>query len=355
MSKPFVTALVDTYNHESFIEEAISSVFQQDFPASEMEILVVDDGSTDHTPELVRKFGPRVRLLRKVNGGQASAFNMGIIEARGEIVAFLDGDDWWALNKVKRVAEVFASHPEVGITGHSITEIMLDGRQRVERLREDTRFQANSPEGARIFRTRKNFLGTSRMAIRTELLRNILPVPVSLVIQADEYLFTMVAVLSEAVVLAEPLTFYRHHRSNLFQISAHDPVKLRRKLEVFQALSKVLSEQLELHKMEPAVLKKIVGTVDLESTQLRLILDGGYPWETVYTELKTMFVLHHDAALWQHLFSCARLLPAVVMPADTYYRWRHQLSRLAFYQTLRRKFLPFPVPGHVDRQEKRAP
>jgi glycosyltransferase involved in cell wall biosynthesis len=354
MSKPFVTALVDTYNHESFIEEAISSVLQQDFPASEMEILVVDDGSTDHTPELVRKFGPRVRLLCKVNGGQASAFNMGIIEARGEIVAFLDGDDWWALNKVKRVAEVFASHPEVGITGHSITEIMLDGRQRVERLREDTRFQANSPEGARIFRTRKNFLGTSRMAIRTELLRNILPVPVRLVIQADEYLFTMAAVLSEAVVLAEPLTFYRHHSSNLFQISAHDPVKLRRKLEVFQALSKALSEQLQLHKMEPSVRKKIAGTVDLESMQLRLILDGGYPWETVYTELKTMFVLHHDTSFWQHLFTCVRLVPGIVMPPRAYYRYKQRLSRLGFYQALRRKFLPFPVPKHVERQEKRA-
>jgi glycosyltransferase involved in cell wall biosynthesis len=355
MSRPFVTALVDTYNHESFIEEAINSILQQDFPASEMEILVVDDGSTDRTPELVRKFGPRIRLLRKANGGQASAFNAGIIEAQGQIVAFLDGDDWWTSNKVKRVAEVFTSNPEVGITGHSITEILLDGRRRIERLREDTRFQANSNEGARIFRTRKNFLGTSRMTIRTELLKKILPVPVSLVIQADEYLFTMAAALSQVLVLAEPLTFYRHHSANFFQLSAHDPVKLRRKLEVFQALSKVLSEQLQLQKIQPSVRKKIVGTVDLESTQLRLILDGGFPWETVYTELKTMFVLHHDASLWQHLFSCARLLPAVVMPADTYYRWRHQLSRSAFYQTLRRKFLPFPVPRHVERQEKRAP
>jgi hypothetical protein len=355
MSKPFVTALVDTYNHEFFIEEAINSILQQDFPASEMEILVVDDGSTDRTPELVLKFGPRIRLLRKVNGGQASAFNAGISEARGEIVAFLDGDDWWASNKVKRVAEVFASYPQVGITGHSITEILRDGRHRIERLREDTCFQAYSPEGARIFRTRKNFLGTSRMTIRTGLLRNILPVPVSLVIQADEYLFTMAAVLSQALVLAEPLTFYRHHRSNLFQVSAHDPVKLRRKLEVFQALSKALSEQLQLHKIEPSVRKKIVGTVDLESTQLRLILDGGYPWETVYTELKTMFVLHRDTSFWQHLFTCVRLVPGILMPPRMYYRYKQRLSRLAYYQTLREKFLPFPVPGHVDREEKRAP
>src|SRR4029077_10943591 len=104
MSKPFVTALVDTYNHEAFIEEALHSVLAQDFSSSEMEILVVDDGSTDRTPELVRNFAHRVRLIRKINGGQASAFNAGIAEARGEIVALLDGDDWWAAKKVKRVA-----------------------------------------------------------------------------------------------------------------------------------------------------------------------------------------------------------------------------------------------------------
>ncbi|MGB6978474.1 MAG: glycosyltransferase, partial [Candidatus Acidiferrales bacterium] len=60
-----VTVLVDTYNHERFIEEALVSVLEQDFPADDTEILVVDDGSTDRTPEIVRKFAPRVRLIRK--------------------------------------------------------------------------------------------------------------------------------------------------------------------------------------------------------------------------------------------------------------------------------------------------
>src|ERR1700726_5204623 len=106
MRNPLITALIDTYNHELFIEDAINSVLSQDFSRSEIEILVVDDGSTDKTPEIVRKFGPRVRLIRKANGGQASAFNAGVPEAQGEIVAFLDGGDWWARNKLSRLAEV---------------------------------------------------------------------------------------------------------------------------------------------------------------------------------------------------------------------------------------------------------
>src|SRR6202790_2350271 len=96
MAKALVTVLIDTYNHERFIERAITSVLEQAMPMDDVEILVVDDGSTDRTPELVRRFEPRVRFLQKPNGGQASAFNFGFAQARGEIFATLDGDDWWA-------------------------------------------------------------------------------------------------------------------------------------------------------------------------------------------------------------------------------------------------------------------
>ncbi|MGH7836756.1 MAG: glycosyltransferase family 2 protein, partial [Candidatus Binataceae bacterium] len=80
MGQPIISVVVDTYNQERYIEQAIVSVLEQDFPAADMEILVVDDGSTDRTPEIVHKFAPRVRLLRKKNGGQASAFNAAIPE-----------------------------------------------------------------------------------------------------------------------------------------------------------------------------------------------------------------------------------------------------------------------------------
>jgi glycosyltransferase involved in cell wall biosynthesis len=116
MSNPLVSALIDTYNHERFIEQAVESVLAQDFPSADREILVVDDGSTDKTPELLRKFGPRLRILRKANGGQASAFNHGIPECRGQIVAFLGEDDWWAPNKLSSVAAAFAADPAVYVS-----------------------------------------------------------------------------------------------------------------------------------------------------------------------------------------------------------------------------------------------
>jgi glycosyltransferase involved in cell wall biosynthesis len=349
MPTPFITALIDTYNHASFIEEAITSVLKQDFPASDLEVLVVDDGSTDGTPEIVRKFEPRVKLLRKANGGQASAFNAGIPEARGQAVAFLDGDDWWERDKLRRIAEAFAAHPSVGIVGHGITEVTRDGTRLAYRVRRETVFQCDSPEGARIFRTLKNFLGTSRMAIRASLLNRILPVPGALIIEADEYLFTMAAVASPALVLSDVLTFYRLHGANLFQIVDGDSSKVRFKLGILTRLLESLSHGLEILAARPEVAHLILDAVDTEANQIRLGLENRPPWETLRNEWKLLEIHHADASLLQRAYTAARLLPAALLPSKKYYQCRQRLVGSRLYRGLREKFLPFPSPAHSER------
>jgi len=126
--RSLVTVLIDTYNHERFVEQAITSVLEQDMSMADVEIVVVDDGSTDRTPEIVRSFEPRVRLIRKPNGGQASAFNIALPQTRGEMVAMLDGDDWWAKQKLRRALETLEANPDVGIVGHGQFESYCDGR-----------------------------------------------------------------------------------------------------------------------------------------------------------------------------------------------------------------------------------
>ena len=355
MSRPFVTTLIDTYNHQLFIEDAIESVLKQDFPASESEILVVDDGSTDNTPEVVRKFAPRVRLLRKANGGQASAFNAGIPEARGEIVAFLDGDDWWAPGKLTAVTKAFATESDVGLVGHGLTEVYPDGRQRTEVPREVCRFRIASTEEAKAFRMRRGFLGTSRMAYRREILHRIGCVPEALRFEADEYLFTLAGLFADVMILPESFTFYRLHDKNLFQFRNGDEQAIREKQKVLAALAQCLREQLKQNGISLEIATIILECVEVEANILRLVVDSGFPWETISTELRIMRVFHSDASIWQRLFSCGRLIPAVVLPSRTYYRWRRWVSLLTFYQEFRRKLLPFPVPSHVERREKLAP
>lgn len=355
MSKPLVTVLIDTYNHQLFIDDAINSVLGQDFPASETEILVVDDGSTDNTSEHIRKFAPHVRLLSKVNNGQASAFNMGIPESRGEIVAFLDGDDWWAPGKLTAVVEAFASNPNVGLVGHGVTEVHPDGRRRTEVPREVSLFRIRSSEEARTFRMQRGFLGTSRMAYRREILSRIGSVPEVLKFEADEYLFTLAGLFADVMILQDSYTFYRVHGANLFQITTGNDEAIRRKQKILVALVESLEQTLKHHGVPFEIAKTILECVEVEADVLRLRVDGGYPWETLSTELRIMRVFHSDASIKQHLFSWLRLIPAVVLPARTYYDWRRRLSLLAVYEEFRRKHMPFPVPRHVERREKPAP
>ena len=122
MGGPYVSVLIDTYNCGRFIEQAIESVLSQDYALEQVEILVVDDGSTDDTAERVKKYGAKIRYLRKENGGQASALNLGFAESRGEIVAILDGDDWWAQGKLRTVLKALEENPQMAAVGHGYHE-----------------------------------------------------------------------------------------------------------------------------------------------------------------------------------------------------------------------------------------
>ena len=349
MARPFVSILIDTYNHERFIEQAVVSALEQDFPALEREILVVDDGSTDATSEIVQKFKPGVRLLRKANGGQASAFNAGIQECRGEIVAFLDGDDWWAPGKLTKVVAALEAEPEVGLVGHGIVSVHRDGRTQTEILREGFHFQANTVAGARLLRRRGAFLGTSRMTIRADLLRRIGPIPEEIEIQADEYLFTLAAVLAGARVLPEALTYYRLHEANRFQLASHEPQRLRRKQKSLAALARNLSQQLENLGTDPQVCRAVVEFTETSADQLRLAMDGGWPWETVRTEWKMYRILHPDARFSHRVFKVLTLLAALAMTPSGFYRAQRTLAQNALYQRARERWLPVPEMQHIQK------
>jgi hypothetical protein len=355
LGKSFASVLIDTYNHERFIEQAIVGVLEQDFPAADREIIVVDDGSTDRTPEIVKKFEPRVRLLRKENGGQASAFNAGIPECRGEIIAFLDGDDWWAPGKLRAVAEALAGDDAVGLVGHGITEVYADGREHAELLREVPRFRINSEEGARTFRLRKSFLGTSRMTCRSSVLKQIGRVPEALRFEADEYLFTLAGLFADVLILRESLTFYRMHETNAFQISNGNPEAIRLKQAVLSSLAVALRERFTEHQVPEKMASIVLDSVENEAELLKLATEPGFPWETVSAELRNYRIMqpHASAAHW--VFKCLALLPACVMPSRNYYSLRQSVSQNGLYRKAREKWLPFLQPAHVDRYRTTRP
>lgn len=110
-----VTILINTYNYARFLGRAIESALQQEYAGPRVQIFVVDDGSTDDTARVVRRYADRIRYLAKNNGGQASALNVGFLEAEGDIVCLLDGDDYFYPGKVQLVVDAFRCRPEVGL------------------------------------------------------------------------------------------------------------------------------------------------------------------------------------------------------------------------------------------------
>lgn len=111
MKPPLVTCIVPVFNGESYLSETLDSLLAQSYHP--IEIIVVDDGSTDGTPAIVRRYGQQIRYLRQANAGAATARNLGLTAARGEFVAFLDADDLWHREKLDRQMVRFQARPEL--------------------------------------------------------------------------------------------------------------------------------------------------------------------------------------------------------------------------------------------------
>lgn len=107
---PLVSVIIPVFNREAFIQKAVESVLAQDY--SPLECIVVDDGSTDRTPGILAGFGNRIRSIRQENSGVSAARNAGVRAASGELVAFLDSDDYWLSGKVCAQVVFFATHPK---------------------------------------------------------------------------------------------------------------------------------------------------------------------------------------------------------------------------------------------------
>ncbi len=110
---PKVTVIIPSYNCDAYIAETIDSILNQTF--KDIELIVVDDGSTDKTPEIVERYGEPVRLIRQQNQRVCAARNRGIREAKGKFICLMDHDDYWYPEKLERQLEEFARHPDAGV------------------------------------------------------------------------------------------------------------------------------------------------------------------------------------------------------------------------------------------------
>lgn len=213
MGKPLITVLITTYNYGRFIDEAVESVLVQDYPQDKVQIVVVDDGSTDDTAERVRKYGSRVEYLYQSNGGQASALNLGFEKARGEIVLLLDADDFFLRGKVRRITEAFERDSKIGMVYHRLLEW--------DTYTDERRECDFTPVSGDVYAIPEQFffyvpLPTSGVCFRRRFVNRLLPIPGRIRMLADAFLTNLIPFVASILAIPEPLAVYRFHGRNSF-------------------------------------------------------------------------------------------------------------------------------------------
>ena len=206
-----VSVIIDNYNYANYISDAIQSVLDQTY--TDWELIVVDDGSTDDSRLViegyVKQYPDKIRAVFKENGGQASCFNAGFAESRGDIIAFLDSDDYWYLNKLERIVR---AHENYGFVAHE-KEFSNGFQQNICTELGDDRKRILRQYGA----MHSYDITTSTMSVSRDLLNNIFPIPEEdFRICADHYVNFAVTYYVNVCYLREKLSYYRIHGANGF-------------------------------------------------------------------------------------------------------------------------------------------
>jgi glycosyltransferase involved in cell wall biosynthesis len=235
-SNSLVSILINNYNYGRFLPEAIDSALNQTY--SNIEVIVVDDGSTDNSREIIESYGEQIIPILKANGGQASAFNAGFAASRGEIICFLDSDDIWKPEKVAQVVSAFDEHQDIGWCFHSLDFFSKDSDKLARN--EYTGLSGKYDLSPYVKRGKLNDkipqfnLATSGMCFKRSLLKQILPMPEVIRITSDDYIKYIALGLSPGFIILEDLALQRIHDSNAYTFRS-DKQRLRAKIHVLTA------------------------------------------------------------------------------------------------------------------------
>ncbi len=243
-----VSILINNYNYGRFLKEAIDSALNQSYQS--IEVIVVDDGSTDDSREIISSYGDRVKAILKENGGQASAFNQGFALSQGEIICFLDSDDLFQPEKVETIIHDFQKDAAIGWHFHFL-EFFGDQYEKDRQINVETNSQPSTlptRDRSGIYNLIPNMnrgklskhlpfklnLATSGMSFKRSLLTKILPMDEQIVITSDDYIKYAALGTSQGFISFQYLSKQRIHGNNAYTFKP-DARKLRAITQVLTA------------------------------------------------------------------------------------------------------------------------
>lgn len=224
---PVVSVIIPCYNKARFVGEAIESALSQTYP--HVEVIAVDDGSTDETPDVIRSFGDRVVFLQQRNRGTSAARQLALERASGELIGLLDHDDRWLPHKLERQAPLF-SDPEVAI----VTGPYYVMNEAGERLRESA---PPDPDRFGVHEwKRENHIGTNNTMFRRDAALNAGGFDPTIRGCDDWDLWVRIADQYRTVCLDEPLAEYRSFPE---QLSRHGELMYANRIRVLRKLRRM--------------------------------------------------------------------------------------------------------------------
>lgn len=215
--RPTVSIIITNHNYASFLSDAIDSALGQDY--DQVEVIVVDDGSTDSSRKILSEYEGRLKIILKDNGGQSSSFNAGYREAHGDLVMTLDADDMLEPSAISRVVQAWT--PEIGEVHFPLSLINQDGSSRPGR---NPSARVASGDLAAVLLEKGRYIGppSSGNVYSRSVLDAIVPIPEDRWRHSDCYLETLGPFYGPVRALDEPLGRYRIHSSNISTVKELD-------------------------------------------------------------------------------------------------------------------------------------
>ncbi|NLS07916.1 glycosyltransferase [Rhizobium sp. P32RR-XVIII] len=243
MERPAISVLINNHNYGRFVGRAIDSALNQKAP--DVETIVVDDGSSDQSRSILEAYNNRVKVLCQDNRGQAAAINAAVRVSRGDILCFLDADDWWAPGKLSATAAAFRSNPQVSLVYHRLQPTLTDGSPTLKPI---PRTLCSGDLSPRLMKSAGwwPFPMTSAIAVRRSAWDAAGDMPEQFRISADAWLTGIYPFLGDVAALPYSLGFYRIHNNNWYR-PIDDAAMLRKRMVHWQASVEATNRFLSAH------------------------------------------------------------------------------------------------------------
>lgn len=335
--QPLVSILMSNYNYGQFLKPAIDSVLAQSYP--HFELIVCDDGSTDDSDEVLaflERQDPRISVIYKENGGQASAWNAAYQRSSGRIICFLDSDDMFTPEKLDTIVNIFQENAGAGLVNHRYQMVNVHGKPIGTAWPPDLESGWLGEVAAQRGGWKIDGF-TPIMCFRRELAETLFPIPEDLGGFGDAYIHGAAQFMTEVAYAPDVLCWYRIHGSNDSGTFQPTRKSLETILSAFMSVNRHLQTFLETSGIAEGIELNVEEIPFYWDHVLALYVMSGKPREGINGyDRHTMFGQMHKTTGGRKKWAVVLALPNGPSQAALRFWWKKTWWKLQLGKLIRR-------------------